>query len=244
MAEPILSPDGLMELKDGKWVHRNATIIEGHRVQDSVIMGDINTNVTHNHSTSVHNTVIQDSERLIRSHLNTMIDALVEERDQDAKKIFESAKQIDYDFAIKLHNEEYVDKIVEALYLSAKNYCSATLADLYKRNETKAAYIYRFNHNWRIGYNKLNRVLSWNPIHLPTLFLIAEMYTKGTIGGAYMNEQLIKTYKKILSIDPRNTLAQRNLDRIMRYKKRNTLIRIILFVTVIPFYILFALFGQ
>lgn len=237
MAEPILSPDGLMELKDGKWVHRNATIIEGHRVQDSVIMGDINTNVTHNHSTSVHNTVIQDSERLIRSHLNTMIDALVEERDQDAKKIFESAKQIDYDFAIKLHNEEYVDKIVEALYLSANNFCRSFLGYKYTRAETRAAYLYRFNYNWRIGYNKLNRVLRWNPIHLPTLFFITEMYNKSHgITGKYRDEQLIKIYNKILLIDPRNTLAQHSLDRIMRYKKRNTLIKIILFVTVIPFF--------
>ncbi len=226
MAEPILSPDGLMELTDGKWVNRDATIIEGHRVQDSVIMGDINTNVTHNHSTSVHNTVIQDSERLIRSHLNTMVDALVEDRDQDAKKIFESAKQIDYDFAIKLHNEEYVDKIVGVLYISAKNYCLSTLADSYTRTETRAVYLHRFNHNWRIGFNKLDRVLRWNPIHLPTLFLITDMYNKSTFGGGYRNEQLIKIYNKILLIDPRNTLAQNSLDRIIWKKKRNTVIKI------------------
>ena len=242
MAEPILSPDGLMELKDGKWVHRNATIIEGHKVQDSVIMGDINTNVTHNHSTSVHNTVIQDSERLIRSHLNTMVDALVEERDQDAKKIFESAKQIDYDFAIKLHNEEYLDKIVEALYFSAKNYCSATLADLYTRNETRAAYLHRFNHNWRIGYNKLYKVLKWNSNHLPTLFLIAEMYDKGKLDNKYRETRLIKIYNEILKIDPSNTLAKNSLDQILKKKKRRTMIKIIISVTVIPLYLVVASF--
>ena len=78
--------------------------------------------------------------------------------------------------------------------------------------------------------------MKWNSNHLPTLLLIAEMYNKGKLDNKYRETRLIKIYNEILKIDPSNILAKNDLDRILKKKKTRTMIKIIIFVTVMPIF--------
>ncbi|MDG1555624.1 MAG: hypothetical protein P8R00_05180, partial [Candidatus Poseidoniaceae archaeon] len=84
----VLSPDGTMVWNGLEWIPRTTVQNLNPTITDSVVMGDIKTEVVHNTHTAVHNTILHDSERVIRSHLNTMVDILLEGRIQDSKGIF------------------------------------------------------------------------------------------------------------------------------------------------------------
>ena len=230
MAEIILSPDGTMSWVRGEWVPY-VPEMEANIIQDSVVMGDVRTEVTHkhqhNHSTSIHNTVTQDSEKMIRSHISTMVDALSEGRLADAKTIFERAKQIDYDLANELHNGEYYPFLVNALFRDAENYCNSMVLNyrFHKKNETIHSYSLNFNSFCAIGINKIQTVLQWNPKHIPTLILNAELIRVSTLSNRQKNIQSEKIYNSVLLIEPNHQLALYSLDRIIKIRKiKNSII--------------------
>jgi hypothetical protein len=205
--------------------------MEANIIQDSVVMGDVRTEVTHkhqhNHSTSIHNTVTQDSEKMIRSHISTMVDALSEGRLADAKTIFERAKQIDYDLANELHNGEYYPFLVNALFRDAENYCNSMVLNyrFHKKNETIHSYSLNFNSFCAIGINKIQTVLQWNPKHIPTLILNAELIRVSTLSNRQKNIQSEKIYNSILLIEPNHQLARYSLNRIIKIRKiKNSMI--------------------
>jgi len=228
MAERILSPDGSMMLIEGEWIPYPPAV-EAHTIQDSVVMGDVKTEVIHkhqhNHNTAVHNTIVQDSEKLIRSHISTMIDAMYEGRLADAKAIFERAKQIDYEMANNLHNGEYYPHLVNALYMDAENYFNSTIQNyrFNKRRETMPSYIQNINNYCMFGISKIQTVLQWDPRHIPTLMLNAEILRKGNLSNSQKNIERI--YNSVLLIDPNHKLARYNLERIIRNRKiKNSII--------------------
>jgi len=230
MAERILSPDGSMLWIGGEWVPY-VPEIETHTIQDSVVMGDVRTEVTHkhhhNHSTSVHNTVVQDSEKLIRSHISTMVDAMSEGRLADAKTIFERAKQIDYDLANRLHNGEYYPFLVDALFRDAENYCNSMVLNyrFNRRNETIHTYTLNFNRFCVIGVNKIQTALQWNSKHIPTIMLNAEIIRVSNLSNRQKSLQSEKIYNSVLLIEPNHQLARYSLNRIIKIRKiKNSII--------------------
>jgi len=230
MAERILSPDGSMMWIGGEWVPY-APEIEAHMIQDSVVMGDVRTEVTHkhhhNHSTSVQNTVVQDSEKLIRSHISTMVDTMSEGRLADAKIIFERAKQIDYELANSLHNGEYYPFLVDALFRDAENYCNSMVLNyrFHKKNETIHSYSLNFNSFCVTGIEKIQTVLHWDPEHIPTLMLNAEIIRVSNLSNRQKNIQSEKVYNSVLLIEPNHQLARYLLDRNIKIRKiKNSII--------------------
>lgn len=72
-------------------------------IQDSVVMGDVKT---------TNLTIVNEKD--IHSHMQVMIDAIRDGRNERAMEVYDAAKKIDYSFATHLHDVEYKDKIVEA----------------------------------------------------------------------------------------------------------------------------------
>jgi hypothetical protein len=226
MPEKVLSPDGSMMWTGTDWIPAPPEN-QGHSIQDSVVMGDIKTEVrhehSHSHSTTVHNTVVHDMEKMVRSHLNTMVDAMAEGRLTDSKNIFERAKQIDYDLAISLHDGEYHPRIVNALCSDAENYCYSMVLNynFVKRRETLVIYNQKFGNFYRTGIDKIRYVLQWDSDHVRTLLLLAEMMMKHNKFGILPSPSLLKkfkdaegVYQHVLRIEPMNQFALQGIERI------------------------------
>ncbi len=226
MSQPILSPDGSMMWDGSKWVPVD-TNSGPHIISDSVVMGDIRTEVTHEHNTTVHNTVVQDSEKMVRSHLNTMIDAMVEGRLNEAKNIYERSKQIDYDLAINLHDGEYHPRIVNALFQNAHAFCNSMILNYkWKRQlETLPVYQAKFAQNYNQGVQKLDYILKWNTRHIPTLLLYARIIYSNTSGLGFWKRlaEVEKVYKMILKFEF-NHEAAIGLAKIQKERKAKMIV--------------------
>ena len=238
MEERVLSPDGKMQWTGQEWILLPPQA-PTTTFQDTVVMGDVKTEIVHQHthSSTIHNTVVQDSEKMIRSHLNTMIDALTEGRAQDAKDIFERAKQIDYDLANKLHYGEYMPALVNAFYRHAEQYCVTYVLNYNfdRRRESINIYSQNLNNSYNIGIQKIQAVLQWNPNYTPCLLLNVRMIVKSNLSNKQKLKQAAQIYKYILSYEPQNEMAQSELDKILRKQKIN------LMMILIPIGVLFAL---
>lgn len=223
-----MSPDGSMMWTGTDWIPAPPEN-QGHSIQDSVIMGDIKTEVrhehSHSHSTTVHNTVVHDMEKMVRSHLNTMVDAMAEGRLADSKNIFERAKQIDYDLAINLHDGEYHPHIVNALCSDAENYCYSMVLNynFVKRRETLVVYNQKFGNFYKTGIEKVQYVLQWDSDHVRTLLLLAKMMMKVTKFGILPSLSVLNKYKDaenvyqhVLRLKPMNQSALQGIRKIER----------------------------
>ena len=244
MGEEVFSPDGTMVWNGKEWIPRVTVQRTNPTIQDSVIMGDIKTEVVHNTHTAVHNTILHDSERVIRSHLNTMVDILFEGRLQDSKAIFERAKQIDYDLANQLHNGEYYPKLVHALHKHAESYCIPMVINYRynKRNGPVTSYNRQFVNNWNIGLGKIRTIMNWNPDYVPTLMLHAEMIKSSLLSNFQKGIQSESIYNKVLQLEPDNKLAKHGLDEILRERERKKKITIGVSVSVLVLFVLQMIF--
>ncbi|MDP6869543.1 MAG: hypothetical protein QGI21_02075 [Candidatus Poseidoniaceae archaeon] len=225
MSQPILSPDGSMMWDGSKWIPVN-TDSNSHIISDSVVMGDIKTEVTHEHNTTVHNTVVQDSEKMVRSHLSTMIDAMVEGRLVDAKNIYEKAKQIDYHLAINLHDGEFHPRIVNALFENARSYCNSMIINYrhMPRIEPLLTYKSKFAMHYNQGVQKLNHILQWDRRHIPTLLLYAIVILSNTSGLNFWKRlrEAENIYNMILKVEY-NHEADIGITMIKKQRKAKTI---------------------
>ena len=83
MPEPILSPDGKMMWDGSNWIP--IPVQSTSNVQDSVVLGDINTKIEH----SVHNTYSQDTEKMVRNHLHIAAEKMASSQFDEADAMFE-----------------------------------------------------------------------------------------------------------------------------------------------------------
>ena len=230
MGERILSPDGEMYWAGQEWVPLPSQT-PTTTFQDTVVMGDVKTEIIHqhSHSSTINNTVVQDSEKMIRSHLNTMIDALSEGRTQDAKDIFERAKQIDYELANHLHNGEYMPALVDGFFRHVEHYCLTHVINYRfdRRRESINIYSQNLNNFYTIGIQKIQGVLRWNPNYTPCLMLNVEMIKKSNLSNKQKLIQIAKIYQYILSFEPQNEMLQIELGRILHKQKINMLLVVI-----------------
>jgi hypothetical protein len=230
MGERILSPDGEMYWAGQEWVPLPSQT-PTTTFQDTVVMGDVKTEIIHqhSHSSTINNTVVQDSEKMIRSHLNTMIDALSEGRTQDAKDIFERAKQIDYELANHLHNGEYMPALVDGFFRHVEHYCLTHVINYRfdRRRESINIYSQNLNNFYNIGIQKIQGVLRWNPNYTPCLMLNVEMIKKSNLSNKQKLIQIAKIYQYILSFEPQNEMLQIELGRILHKQKINMLLVVI-----------------
>ncbi|MBT6640641.1 MAG: hypothetical protein HOB47_03535 [Euryarchaeota archaeon] len=230
MEERILSPDGEMYWAGQEWVPLPSQT-PTTTFQDTVVMGDVKTEIIHqhSHSSTINNTVVQDSEKMIRSHLNTMIDALSEGRTQDAKDIFERAKQIDYELANHLHNGEYMPALVNGFFRHVEHYCLTHVINYRfdRRRESINIYSQNLNNFYNIGIQKIQGVLRWNPNYTPCLMLNVEMIKKSNLSNKQKLIQIAKIYQYILSFEPQNEMLQIELGRILHKQKINMLLVVI-----------------
>jgi hypothetical protein len=223
-----MSPDGSMMWTGTDWIPAPPEN-QGHSIQDSVVMGDIKTEVrhehSHSHSTTVHNTVVHDMEKMVRSHLNTMVDAMAEGRLADSKNIFERAKQIDYELAIKLHDGEYHPRIVNALCSDAENYCYSMVLNynFVKRRETLVVYNQKFGNFYKTGIEKVQYVLQWDSDHVRTLLLLAAMVMKQikfkilpSLSHWKKYKDAENVYQHVLRLKPMNQSALQGIVKIER----------------------------
>ena len=230
MEERILSPDGKMHWTGQEWISLPPQV-PTTTFQDTVVMGDVKTEIIHqhSHSSTINNTVVQDSEKMIRSHLNTMIDALTEGRTEDAKAIFEHAKQIDYELANHLHNGEYMPALVDGFYRHVEQYCLAHVIN-YKfdrRRESINLYSQNLNNFYNIAIQKIQGVLRWNPNYTPCLLLNVELIKKSNLSNKQKLIQAAQIYRYILSFEPQYEMVQIELDKILRKQKIDFLLKII-----------------
>ncbi|MBT5391014.1 MAG: hypothetical protein HOL22_01565 [Euryarchaeota archaeon] len=225
-----MSPDGEMYWAGQEWVPLPSQT-PTTTFQDTVVMGDVKTEIIHqhSHSSTINNTVVQDSEKMIRSHLNTMIDALSEGRTQDAKDIFERAKQIDYELANHLHNGEYMPALVNGFFRHVEHYCLTHVINYRfdRRRESINIYSQNLNNFYNIGIQKIQGVLRWNPNYTPCLMLNVEMIKKSNLSNKQKLIQIAKIYQYILSFEPQNEMLQIELGRILHKQKINMLLVVI-----------------
>ena len=106
MSDPVISPDGELIWDGNDWVPLPSQL--NSNVQDSVVMGDVNNKVEN----SIHNSFSQDTEKMVRNHLNLIAEKMRLGQFKQSQEIYEKAKQIDYDFAIELYEGEFREIMV------------------------------------------------------------------------------------------------------------------------------------
>ena len=198
-------------------------IIKPNIVSDSVIMGGISTEVKY--ETTVNKTIINDNETIVISHMKSMIETMNIGNIEEGFAIYNRAKQIDFDLAVKLYNSEYIHQIVEILYKHAVHFCNSVMSFKISSN----ANLRRFHTNkYRTQYNsavgKINYILELNPNHIPSYFLLGLMINKNKVDFTYKTKHLslINLYKLILLKDKNNSKAKQLLeDSIAAIKNRN-----------------------
>ena len=203
MSEPIISPDGKMMWSGTNWIPLPAQ--SNTNVQDSVVMGDINTKIEH----SVHNTYSQDNEKSVRNHLNLIAEKMGLGQFIQADKVYEKAKHIDYELATELYNGEFRGKFVVALWneLSscAKKYDSNHLA------------------KWGFIEERVSRILTFDEGHIPSLLLLAEISLEKIDQYLFFKEVAFQqaefSWLRVLSVEPNNEIALNGLKNLGAMKK-------------------------
>ena len=73
------------------------------------------------------------------------------------------------------------------------------------------------------GISKIQTILQWDPRHISTLMLNAEIIRKGNFSNSQKNIE--KIYNSVLLIEPNHKLARYKLERIIRNRKiKNSII--------------------
>ena len=155
MTDPVISPDGKMMWSGTDWIPLPSQ--QTTNVQDSLVMGGINTKIVH----SVHNTYTQDTEKLVRNHLNLIAEKMGFGQFTQADEIYEKAKHIDYELATELYNGEFRGIFVAALWNE--------LSSRPKRYADNHLVVLRFIEE------RVSRILTFDEGHIPSLLLLAEI---------------------------------------------------------------------
>ena len=219
MSEPILSPDGKMMWDGSDWIP--IPVHSSTNVQDSVVMGDINTKIEH----SVHNTYSQDTEKMVRSHLHITAEKMASSQFDEADAMFEKAKQIDYHLAVKLYNEDFAPIFVDSLWseLSALNVWHYSNLDI------------------ELVVDRINRIHKIDMNHIPSLLMSAELFRlrpNSTMNKYTRLNQALKIYNRILSLDPENVDAKKGITAIKSMRRFEGFF--ILFVVVLVLFFAFT----
>jgi len=203
MSEPIISPDGKMMWSGTNWIPLPAPSTAN--VQDSVVMGDINTKIEH----SVHNTYSQDTEKLVRNHLNLVTEKMDLGQFIQADEMYEKAKHIDYELATELYNGEFRVIFVAALWNE--------LSSRPKR--------YADNHLvvWRFIEERVSRILTFDEGHIPSLLLLAEISLEKIDQYLFFKEVAFQqaefSWLRVLSVEPNNEIALNGLKNLGSMKR-------------------------
>ena len=198
-------------------------IMKQNIVSDSVIMGGISTEVKY--ETTVNKTIINDNETTIISHMKSMIETMNSGNIQEGFAIYNRAKQIDFDLAVKLYNSEYIHIVVEILYQHAVNFCNSVMMFKISSNvNLRQVHTNQYKTQYNSAVAKINHILELDPNHIPSYFLLGTMIQKNKVDFTYKTKHLslINLYKLILSKDPDNLKARRLLEESNRaIKNRN-----------------------
>ena len=203
MSNPIISPNGKMQWVNDEWIPYNPN---QNIIQDSVIMGDIKTEVKYeqNFTTTVNN-ISHDNELTIRSHLKSMLDQFRSNKTEEGFVILERAKQIDYDLAVDIYNNEFMPHVIESLYQNASNFSYQFVIDLHvsTNSSTRNSEMYRLIQNYNIAVSKINQVLKLDPNHIQSLFILAKLVERNTKTWAFFarHKEIKRITTKILSLD-------------------------------------------
>jgi len=194
MSDPILSPDGKMMWNGLDWVPLPTQSVT--TVQDSVVMGDITTQIEH----SVHNTYSQDTEKLVRNHLHIVAEKMSQGLFVQSNEMYEKAKQIDYQLATELYNGEFSEIFVRALW---EELCSHDMVDFIL-----------------IG-NKISNILKFDENHIETLLLLGEI-SLNPLNNIGSDTERVETaenaYIRVLNSDPVNGDAIEGLRKVEKSK--------------------------
>lgn len=219
MSEPILSPDGKMMWDGSDWIP--IPVHSSTNVQDSVVMGDINTKIEH----SVHNTYTQDTGKMVKSHLYLVAENMANGKFDEADTMFEKAKQIDYHLANKLYEEEFAPIFVDSLWseLSALNVWQYSNLDI------------------ELVVDRINRIHKIDINHIPSLVMSAELFRlrpNSSMNRYTRLNEALKIYNRILSLDPENVDAKKGITAIKSMRRFEGFF--ILFVVVLVLFFAFT----
>ena len=220
MSEPILSPDGKMRWDGSGWIP--IPVQSTTNVQDSVVMGDINTNIEN----SVHNTYSQDTEKMVRNHLHIAAEKMSSSLFDEADLMFEKAKQIDYHLAVNLYEKEFTPIFVDALWGELDQFWD----------------VWDITIDIRVIFDRINRIHELDMNHIPSLLLSAKILRlrrNSTMNRGTRLATAIETYNRILLLDPENIEAKEGISNINRMKKVEGIF--ILFVVSLVFFFAFAI---
>jgi len=219
MTDSVLSPDGKMIWSGSEWIPIPTQ--SNTNVQDSVVMGDINTQIEN----SVHNNYTQDTDKLVRNHLHIATEKMEQGLFLQADEMYERSKQIDYQLATELYNGEFRDKYVIALWNELASHAQMSVRNIADR---------------------LFRILSFDEDHIPSLMLLAETSLEPQNDVGLRSERLQTAemaYQRVLLIEPDNKEALTGLRRVeslMRIAGSSLRIGVFLIVLlIVAFYSIF-----
>lgn len=218
MSEPILSPDGKMMWSGKDWIP--LPIQSNTSIQDSVVMGDINTQIEH----SVHNTYTQDTEKMVRNHLHIVAEKMEQGHFVESDAVYQKAKEIDYQLATKLYNGEFCQSFVVALWNELASHDQLDLTSITDR---------------------LTRILEFDENHILSLLLLAETSLDpiNVIGTKHERIQVAEiAYQKVLSLEPDNKEALHGIkitQKLKQYPWSN--FRFYIFLSALTFIVLIML---
>jgi len=213
MTDPVISPDGKMMWSGTDWIPLPAQSTAN--VQDSVVMGDINTKIEH----SVNNTYTQDTEKLVRNHLNLIAEKMGFGQFTQADEIYEKAKHIDYELATELYNGEFCEIFVAAMWKELS---------LHEKKDG------------RLINDRVSRILKLDQNHIPSLLLLFEISLefagKNVLGAGYSGLRAAELdCLRVLAVEPDNKIALNGLERIGFLKKVRFIGKIFLSLVVLFF---------
>jgi len=211
MSDPIISPDGKSIWTGEDWVPLPVKS-SNTNIHDSVIMGDLNTKIDN----SVHNTFTQDTEKMVRSHLQVVADKMSNGLFIEADKIYENAKQIDYKLSENLYNGEFVPIFVDALWKELSGHRGMDVNSI---------------------TNRIQRIFSFDENHIPSLLLLAKMslYRNNTAPRAERLRVAELSYRKVLSIDPENDDGLNGIMTVQKMRKMHSITRLLVICVIVIF---------
>jgi len=208
MSDPILSPDGKMMWSGTDWIPLAAQSTAN--VQDSLVMGDINTKIEH----SVHNTYSEDTEKMVRNHLYLVAEKMGLGQFIQADEMYEKAKHIDYELATELYSGEFCGIFVAALW-----------------NELSSHPIDKFN-SLTIHFieDRVLRILAFDEEHVPSLLLLTKILLKWLTVDLFHTgyEKAEFNCRRVLSVEPGNEVALNGLRKIEFLNKCHVIKRVVL----------------
>ena len=211
MSTPVISPDGKMQWDGTQWIPLNPNT---NIIQDSVVMGDLKTEINYqqNFSTTVNN-ISTDNNLLIRSHLKSMLDKIRGNRIEEGFMLLENAKLIDYDLAEKMFRDDFLPHVIQALYQHTSKFCHQFVINFRAstNSRTRSFELNQFSQNYNNAVSKINWILELDPKHIPSLFLLIQVVNRNSKDFTFFkrHKELIRIAQKIITLDNSNLEAKK-----------------------------------